>query len=165
MKRAVRRIGLLACLAAILLLLLIGLRRPSPVSIASLGWNVSVSPDTTNESASIQITNRTAQAMAVGLGVQALNQYGIWEPVPEKLVFEPDVAGRMIVVPGSSSTNLTLKWLPERGSAWRVHGEYQKVLSQREGTMLQLMWKFGLVYPFVKEGQIAPQEIGAPNPR
>jgi hypothetical protein len=103
--------------------------------------------------------------MAVGLGVQALNRYGTWEPVPERLVFERDVAGRMLVVPPASGTNLTLQWLPERGSAWRVQGFYQKVLDQREDPVLRSMWRFGFTYPFVKEGDTAPQEIGAPDTR
>ena len=165
MKRALKYTGLLGCLAVALLLLLTGVRKSAPVSIASLGWRTGVSSAAINPYASIEVTNRTAQAMVVGLAVQALNRQGVWEPIPERLVFEPEVAGRMIVVPPGASTNLTLKWVPGRGSTWRVQGFYQKVLGQQEGAVLRLMWRFGLKYPFVKEGETAAQEIGTPTPR
>ncbi len=140
--------------------------RPPPIGLTMLGWRLSGYLADTNQHAMIQLTNRTAHAQVVGLGVQALSWRGYWDPVPEKLVLEPGIANVMFVLPARSSTNLTVKWLPwwpSRGTNWRLRVEYERIASGREARLIHWFSHIGLRYPFLRGGQIPPQEIGAPN--
>ena len=129
-----------------------------------LGWTTSNSLGDTNPYAMIQITNRTARAQGITIYVRALNAHGSWDPVPEKLVLQPGIANVVFVLPARSGTNISVKWLPLwEGNNWRVHSEYDPVASWLESRFIHWAHRLRLVYPFLRGGQIPPQEIGAPN--
>lgn len=164
MKLSWRQIGWVVGVAAVVscALLLLG-KGPGPIGVTMLGWTLSDGLVETNQYAMIQITNRTVHAQAVGLRVESLNANGSWAGVPEKLVLPPGVANVMFVLPGSSSTNVRVKWFPVWGKSWRVGGEHDRVVGPQEGRFIQWAARLRLPYLFMRGGQISLQEIGAPN--
>lgn len=164
MKWSRRYIVLVACLAVVLCIALFGKKGPTPIGLTMLGWTTSNTLGDTNAYAMIQITNRTARAQGITIYVRALNASGSWDPVPEKLVLQSGVANVVFVLPARSGTNISVKWLPLwGGNNWRVHSEYDPVASRLESRFIHWANRLRLVYPFLRGGQIPPQEIGAPK--
>ena len=79
---AVERLPALVNSVAMVLIVAVVKGRPSPIGQAMLGWGLSGRLADFNQCAMIQLTNRTAHAQVVGLGVQALNWRGYRDPVP-----------------------------------------------------------------------------------
>ncbi len=162
MRRRAGYIALLAALAAALLILPIAQKREAAIGLKMRGWIVSTGLANTNPSATIEVTNRTMHTQAIGLTARVLNARGEWDPISEQLVFPPGIANVMFLLPGRSGTNVMVNWIPGRGRALRIQGEYQRVAGRQEGRLIRWMNKFRLVYPLLSGGQIPPEEIRTP---
>ncbi len=164
MKRSMGYIVLLAGVATVLVLLLSGRNRPGPIGLTMLGWRPAGHLEDTNQYATLEVSNRTTHAYAIGLSVQATTANGGWGPVPEKFVLEQGIANVMFVLPASAGTNVQVKWLPGYGRSWRVTGEYDRVATRLESRFIHWAGRLHLTYPFGGAGQIPPQDMGAPHP-